>query len=850
MSAMKAPPCSWRTGTNETEEFASDSLRSSVSSPGMPKTYRTPSASRHSTKTSDARRALKSPTPWFRCSLYLGTASTATLPGIPGPNRLMRRLFRLRPRRRARCSRRCRAPTPRAASSSRAAASATASGMSQYGAMGFAQHGKRLPRDPRPLLHGHRSSRSLDARPTVRVLLQTGRSQRRRSPAPSQAGDRRLQPGKTYRAAPSRGAASSLRSATGRKLKTFAAPLRVVGARGAPVRLVGGAHNGAVPRRARAAPGAARRPQRRSTRSASRTTSAASSRASRPSSWPAEALKAQAVAARTYAITTNKPGAGFDHYPDTRSQVYGGVAAETPTTDAAVAATRSEVVTYHGRAGHHLLLLDLRRAHRERRVRLRRRRAQAVAEVGRRPVRQRLAAPPLGRSAARSAQAKREARRRWSRATLKEIQVVQRGVSPRIVKAEIVGTARHDRGRRRRRCARASASTTRGRTSRSIGAEGASSRATTPATSRPARAAARAASRARGTITGAVRPAQPRHAGRRPAPHARRARGSPRRARTSARAGATAPRSPAPASTARCVGDVAWPASGCGSRAARLRVAGMATAERGRAAPALDAATLCEAFQITAAERPDQPAVRVPRDGGLTLTYAELDRARPRLRRAARRARRRPRRHRRDHAHQPARVLRRRPRGDAPRRDPVLDLQHVVAGADRLPVRQRRQPRRRDRGGVPAGDRGRRASTATIVMVDERRSGHERRRRSTPGARRARRRAHAHLHVGDDRAAEGRAAHAPQPPDRDPRAAARCRRSRRAGGSSRSCPPRTSPTAGARTTRRSAASGFTVTTRRRPARGHRRAARGAADGLGRGAADLGEAQGGARGAAG
>ena len=54
-----------------------------------------------------------------------------------------------------------------------------------------------------------------------------------------------------------------------------------------------------------------------------------------PSSWPIEALKAQAVAARTYALTTSKSGAGFDHYPDTRSQVYGGVGAEQPTTNAA-----------------------------------------------------------------------------------------------------------------------------------------------------------------------------------------------------------------------------------------------------------------------------------------------------------------------------------------------------------------------------------------------------------------------------------------------------------------------------------------------------------------------------------
>src|ERR671912_733213 len=55
---MKAPPCSWRTGTNSMEESASASLRSKVSSPGMPKTCLTPSASRHSTNTSDALRTL------------------------------------------------------------------------------------------------------------------------------------------------------------------------------------------------------------------------------------------------------------------------------------------------------------------------------------------------------------------------------------------------------------------------------------------------------------------------------------------------------------------------------------------------------------------------------------------------------------------------------------------------------------------------------------------------------------------------------------------------------------------------------------------------------------------------
>jgi stage II sporulation protein D len=67
-----------------------------------------------------------------------------------------------------------------------------------------------------------------------------------------------------------------------------------------------------------------------------------------PPSWHPEALKAQAVAARTYAVTTSKAGNGYDQFPDTRSQVYGGIAAEEPTVDVAVAETRGELVTYQG----------------------------------------------------------------------------------------------------------------------------------------------------------------------------------------------------------------------------------------------------------------------------------------------------------------------------------------------------------------------------------------------------------------------------------------------------------------------------------------------------------------------
>jgi SpoIID/LytB domain protein len=68
-----------------------------------------------------------------------------------------------------------------------------------------------------------------------------------------------------------------------------------------------------------------------------------------PSAWPAEALKAQAIAARSYALANLQKGASFDLYGDSRSQVYGGVAAETPATDAAVDATKGQVVLYAGK---------------------------------------------------------------------------------------------------------------------------------------------------------------------------------------------------------------------------------------------------------------------------------------------------------------------------------------------------------------------------------------------------------------------------------------------------------------------------------------------------------------------
>ena len=67
-----------------------------------------------------------------------------------------------------------------------------------------------------------------------------------------------------------------------------------------------------------------------------------------PASWPLPALKAQAVAARSYAVATRNPSGAFDAYADTRSQVYGPIEHEASASNAAVAATARRVVWYRG----------------------------------------------------------------------------------------------------------------------------------------------------------------------------------------------------------------------------------------------------------------------------------------------------------------------------------------------------------------------------------------------------------------------------------------------------------------------------------------------------------------------
>jgi stage II sporulation protein D len=65
-----------------------------------------------------------------------------------------------------------------------------------------------------------------------------------------------------------------------------------------------------------------------------------------PSSWSSEALEAQAVAARSYALATRKIGAPYDAYSDTRSQMYLGLSNESPATTAAVTATKGQALFF------------------------------------------------------------------------------------------------------------------------------------------------------------------------------------------------------------------------------------------------------------------------------------------------------------------------------------------------------------------------------------------------------------------------------------------------------------------------------------------------------------------------
>src|SRR5262245_14672723 len=213
-------------------------------------------------------------------------------------------------------------------------------GMSQYGAYGYAKNGFTYDAI---LAHYYTGTTlGMTTTRTVRVLLRAYVPSVSFSGSNSACG-RDLNPGNSY-VAKRKGSGVVLR-ANGGGVVARCGPL--LSAAGAPTVTVAGkgTYRGALEVRAAKVPGKVSAINALDLEDYVRGVVSKES----PSSWPLEALKAQAVAARSYAISSPVRGAGFDQYDDTRSQVYGGAGAETAKTNQAVAATSLQVVTYQGK---------------------------------------------------------------------------------------------------------------------------------------------------------------------------------------------------------------------------------------------------------------------------------------------------------------------------------------------------------------------------------------------------------------------------------------------------------------------------------------------------------------------
>jgi SpoIID/LytB domain protein len=213
-------------------------------------------------------------------------------------------------------------------------------GMSQYGAYGYALHGK----DYRFILaHYYQGTVIGQTNPSqiVRVLLAAGPAS---FSGATYAPHMKLNPSATYSVQAQKDGTLALLNQAGKKLGTFRAPLSVGGA--GPLTLAGhGRYRGWLEFRPEGSGASVQTVNALHLEDYVRGVVSYEM----PAGWSPEALKTQAVAARTYAITSTVGGNGYELYADTRSQMYGGVAAETPSTDAAVAASHGQVVTYNGK---------------------------------------------------------------------------------------------------------------------------------------------------------------------------------------------------------------------------------------------------------------------------------------------------------------------------------------------------------------------------------------------------------------------------------------------------------------------------------------------------------------------
>jgi stage II sporulation protein D len=215
-------------------------------------------------------------------------------------------------------------------------------GVSQYGAYGYALHGKSYRFI---LAHYYRGSTigQVSGPHVVRVLLDISSSDVGFAAATSACGVA-LDPARDYEAHRN-GARVVLRSSAGEPLADCGGKLRAAG-RGRVTIAGVGTYRGAlevVP--TESDPGSLNAVNAVAVEQYVKGVIANES----PPSWPQAELRTQAIESRSFALTTDVEGNGFDLYDDTRSQVYDGYSSETGSTNAAVEATRGEVVMYGGK---------------------------------------------------------------------------------------------------------------------------------------------------------------------------------------------------------------------------------------------------------------------------------------------------------------------------------------------------------------------------------------------------------------------------------------------------------------------------------------------------------------------
>lgn len=211
-------------------------------------------------------------------------------------------------------------------------------GLSAYGAYGYGKHGAGYRQILGHYFRGIRVE-ALQGAPLVRVLLTTSAGNVSFSRATRACGVV-LEPDRTYRAH-RRGASVRLLSSSGKLVARCGGRLHADSA--GMIRIDGvGVYRGALEVV----------PDGSSLNVVNQLNVNSYARGSVPGEvppeWPMATLKTFAVAARSIALSTDVGGKGFDLYPDTRTQIYGGVNVEDPRTDRAVQATRSEVAMYGG----------------------------------------------------------------------------------------------------------------------------------------------------------------------------------------------------------------------------------------------------------------------------------------------------------------------------------------------------------------------------------------------------------------------------------------------------------------------------------------------------------------------